>query len=86
MSLDPLYSKKYCEKIKEYLEKGYAGILSEDETSRHYNKAFYFPYFGVRNPNKIKVCFAFDAAAKFQNISLNKALLAGRNRNLYNTI
>ena len=81
MASDSEYAKEYCEKIEEYLEKGYARILSEEEASKRSNKTFYLPHFGVKNPNKNKFRFVFDAAAEIEDISLNKALLAGPDLN-----
>lgn len=81
MSADSEYSKEYCKIIEEYVKKGYARILSKDEASKHSNKTFYLPHFGVKNPNKKKLRFVFDAAAEVKDMSLNKALLAGPDLN-----
>lgn len=72
-----LFAEEYCNKIDEYVKKGYAKILSKEEENCRKNKTFYLPHFGVMNPNKKKLIFVFDAAAEVNNISLNKALLSG---------
>ena len=64
-----------------YLEKGYAHRLSPDEVLTSEPKKWYLPHFPVLNPNKPgKVRILFDAAAEYENASLNKNLLQGPDR------
>lgn len=81
MDKNSLFAEEYCNKIDEYVKKGYAKILSKEEENIRTNKTFYLPHFGVMNPNKKKLRVVFDAAAEINNISLNKALLSGTDIN-----
>lgn len=77
MTRDLCFAKEYCAKIDEYVEKGYARIMPDEEAMIRSKNTFYLPHFGVMNPNKKKLRFVFDAAAEIENVSLNKALLPG---------
>lgn len=81
MSRDPAYAQQYCEKIKDYIAKGYAYRLSPEEAQQRTAKTMYIPHFGVKNPNKPGLRLVFDAAAEVNCISLNKTLLRGPDLN-----
>lgn len=49
--------KTVCLKIKEYVDKGHARIMSEDEAESQSSRTFYLPHFGVINLNKKKLRF-----------------------------
>ena len=67
--------------MDDYLEKGYARRLSQDEVLTSGPRKWYLPHFLVLNPNKPeKVRIVFDAAAEYENTSLNKNLLKGPDR------
>jgi hypothetical protein len=60
------------------MEKGYARKMTAEEASARSNITWYLPHHPVFNPNKPrKVRVVFDAAAKFQDTSLNEHLLQG---------
>ncbi|XP_035714129.1 uncharacterized protein LOC118438289 [Folsomia candida] len=78
MDRDPEFMKSYCNKIEEYLSKGYARILSPEEAATTTNKTNYVPHFMAYNPKKPgKLRFVFDAAAKNHGRSLNDHILQG---------
>ncbi|XP_075162836.1 uncharacterized protein LOC142235466 [Haematobia irritans] len=81
MGKDAQYAEEYRNKIQEYIDKGYARILSEEEASTRNGKCFYLPHFGVKTETKKKLRLVFDAAAEVDKISLNKALLPGPDLN-----
>jgi hypothetical protein len=67
--------------MEDYFKKGYARRLSPDEVLASGPRKWYLPPFPVLNPNKPgKVRIVFDAAAEFENNSLNKNLLQGPDR------
>lgn len=85
MDKDEDYSKAYCKKIDEYVEKGYAVKLSNEEAKVENSCTWYLPHFGVVNPNKPgKFRLVFDAAAKSDGVSLNDVLMKGPDR--YNSL
>ena len=63
--------------MNDYIDKGYAVKLSEEEAARTSIHPWYLPHHGVINPNKSKVRVVYDAAAKFEGTALNKELLQG---------
>ncbi|XP_021966036.1 uncharacterized protein LOC110861240 [Folsomia candida] len=78
MDRDPEFLKSYYSKITEYLNKGYARILSPEEAATTTNKTNYIPHFMAYNPKKPgKLRFVFDAAANNHGRSLNDHLLQG---------
>ncbi|KAK3729296.1 hypothetical protein QZH41_002214 [Actinostola sp. cb2023] len=75
---DPDYMERYRRVMQDYIDRGYARKLSDDERKTTSQKTNYLPYHGVTNPNKPgKVRVVFDAAAKCQGTSLNDNLLQG---------
>lgn len=65
-------------KIAEYVAKGYARKLTQEELDQSHPRIWYLPIFPVTNPNKPgKVRLVWDAAAKTFGVSLNSALLKG---------
>lgn len=66
------------DKILQYIEKGYARKLSEEELSEKHQNVWYLPVFPVTNlkkPGKIRL--VWDAAAKVNDVCLNTVLLKG---------
>ncbi|CAG9813428.1 unnamed protein product [Phaedon cochleariae] len=78
MLRDKTYFEQYCNKINNYLEKGYIRKLSREEAAVENSRTWYLPHFGVVNPNKPKKFrLVFDAAARSHGTSLNENLLQG---------
>jgi len=77
MDSDPDFAAQYCKKIEEYIQKGYAKILTKEEEMERPTRWF-LPHFAVKNVNKPgKIRFVFDAASKSYGVSLNDLLLKG---------
>ena len=75
---NPEFANKYKETINEYVNKGHAVKLTQEDSKNVTPITNYVPHHGVVNSNKPgKVRVVFDAAAEFQNTSLNKNLLKG---------
>ena len=75
---DPGLEEKYRSVIDDYVTKGYARQLNEEEASKRSKITWYLPHHPVLNvnkPNKVRV--VFDAAAKFDGTSLNDRLYHG---------
>ena len=69
---------KYKDTINEYISKGYARKLSQEEANRTSPITNYIPHYGIQNPNKPrKLRVVFDAAAYFNKPCLNDHLLSG---------
>jgi transposase InsO family protein len=77
MDRNPEFAKEYCQRIEEYVTKGFAKVLSPEEARKESEKTFYVPHFMAFNPKKKKLRFVFDAAAKSHGRSLNDHLLQG---------
>ena len=74
----PELESKYRKAMEEYIRVGFARKLTKDEANRITDKTNYLPHHHVINKNKPeKVRIVFDAAAKFQDTSLNQNLLQG---------
>ena len=74
----PELETKYRKVMEEYIEKGFARKLTEKEAETTTKKTNYLPHHHVVNRNKPgKVRVVFDAAAKFEDTSLNQNLLQG---------
>lgn len=72
---NPEMAAQYCDKIDEYLQKGYASKIENPVSSL---KEWYIPHFGVENinkPNKIRL--VFDAASTSNGKCLNDFLMQG---------
>ena len=81
MDRDDGFREQYCNKINDYLGKGYARVLTEAEALCEPKNTWYLPHFAVSNPNKPnKIRLVFDAAARSHGISLNDELLTGPDR------
>ena len=77
---DPQLKAKYRATIDDYVDRGYARKLSQEEANSRSNVTWFLPHHPVLNPNKPdKVRIVFDAAARFQGTSLNSHLLHGPN-------
>ncbi|CAG9113265.1 unnamed protein product [Plutella xylostella] len=80
---DTGYAEHYRKEVHKLFEDGYARELSEDELAA--DQVWYFPHFGVQNPNKPgKLRLVFDAAGKVKGTCLNDYLLTGPD--LYNSL
>ena len=73
----PEFAAQYKTVMNDYIDKGYAVKLSEEEAAGTSSHTWYLPHHGVINPNKSKVRVVYDAAARFQGTVLNKELLQG---------
>ena len=62
--------------MNDYIDKGYAVKLSEEEAARISSHPWYLPHHGVINPNNSKVRVVYTAA-RFEGTALNKELLQG---------
>ncbi|XP_043199298.1 uncharacterized protein LOC122369009 isoform X1 [Amphibalanus amphitrite] len=74
----PEKAAAYRDTMREYLDKGYARLLTEEELQKHHQRCWYLPHHAVTSaskPGKFRV--VFDAAAKFAGTSLNENLLTG---------
>ncbi|XP_052281199.1 uncharacterized protein LOC127878708 [Dreissena polymorpha] len=72
----PQEAKAYSEYIEQYVEKGYVSKVSDSEVS---NLKWFPPHFPVLRPDKDtkKTRIVFDAAAKFEDVSLNDKMHQG---------
>ncbi|XP_053947714.1 uncharacterized protein LOC128856436 [Anastrepha ludens] len=78
MKRDETFATAYKEIIDGYLSKGYARKLTPKKSSMTSSRKWYLPHFGVVNPNKPqKLRLVFDAASRFEGVSLNSKLLKG---------
>ena len=74
----PQLAQKYQDVLDEYVAKEHCKKLSPQKAQRTSSKTWYLPHHAVFNINKPgKVRVVFDAAAKFDDISLNDCLLTG---------
>ncbi|XP_017487661.1 PREDICTED: uncharacterized protein LOC108376012 [Rhagoletis zephyria] len=75
---DNVFAAAYKSVIQSYLEKNYCRKLTQAEAAIKGPRVWYLPHFAVKNPNKHgKIRLVFDAAAAFNNVSLNSFLLKG---------
>ena len=76
LSKDKDLHEKYCSAIQDYLTKGYAEKVQENELDTKEQPVWYLPHHPVTHPIKPgKVRIVFDCAAKNHGISLNQQLL-----------
>ena len=75
---NPELAKKYQDVISDYVAKGHARKMTPEEAKITSSKMWYLPHHAVLNPNKPgKVRVVFDAASRFDGVSLNDKLLTG---------
>ena len=75
---NPQLAEKYQNVINNYVCKGHAQRMTQEEAKVITPKTWYLPHHAVLNPNKPeKVRVVFDAASKFDGVSLNDKLLTG---------
>lgn len=75
---DPDLCSRYCKSLNDYIEKGYAKKMTQEQVETTSSRTYYLPHQAVINPKKPeKLRVVFDAAAKFRNRSLNDALVTG---------
>ncbi|XP_055842512.1 uncharacterized protein LOC129909456 [Episyrphus balteatus] len=78
LSNQPELIEQVEKQIEQYLQKGYAKKLNEDEVNKPMSRVWYLPIFPVTNPNKPdKLRIVWDAAAKVGGVSLNACLKTG---------
>ncbi|XP_074035219.1 uncharacterized protein [Leptinotarsa decemlineata] len=78
MQKDQHFGEQYSKKIENFVEKGYAKVLTCEEAAVTSHKTWYLPHFAVKHPSKPqKFRFVFDARAKIDGINLNENLLKG---------
>ena len=77
-SKNPHFKQLYEQQINDYIEKGHAKKLSENELPITLPITNYLPHHGVLNVNKPnKVHVVFDAAAMYHGTSFKNNLLPG---------
>ena len=75
---NPELSKGYADTISKDVEKGYVKKLSPEEEKKPVKREWFLPHHAVINPNKPgKIRRVCNAAALFENTSLNDNLLIG---------
>ena len=75
---DTVLKERYTKVINDYLKKGYARKVPQNEITNNKDITWYLPHHPVTNvhkPDKVRV--VFDCAAKYNGVSLNDALMAG---------
>ena len=78
LSFDSTIKEKYSSVLNGYIAKGHARKMTTEEVLQRSSNTWYLPHFCVLNPRKPdKVRVVFDAAAKFNNTSLNTELITG---------
>lgn len=78
MDKDKNIRDEVIRQLEHYINSGYARELSTQEISTRSPRQWYLPIFPVTYPKKPdKVRLVFDAATKFDGISLNSVLLPG---------
>ena len=75
---DPSLMEKYCKTVNDYIAKGHARKIPDDEIDPDGKPLWYLPYHPViheHKPGKVRV--VFDCAARFGDTSLNDQLPQG---------
>ena len=69
----------YNDAIEDYIVKGWARPLSEEELNQDTKPVYYLPHHGVYRPDKpsTPLRVVFDPACKYQGVSLNSFLCKG---------
>ena len=68
---------KFTEQIRQFVDKGYAAKVPEEELNLKDGTVFYLPHHGVFNPTKGKLHIVMDCSAQYNVISLNNSYLQG---------
>ena len=85
MQRESVFQERYRKLIREYQEKGYARVLTDEEEGCIGPRTWYLPHFAVQNPNTpTKIRLVWNAAAKSHGVCLNDRLL--KEPNLYNPL
>ena len=81
LSKDKQVEEAYKKTIEQYISKGYVEKLNQTTSSSQDpdNTEWYLPHFPVIRPDRAttKVRIVFDAAAKFDGLSLNDTIMTG---------
>lgn len=78
MKSNPKLASNLLQQMSEYVVKGYARKLTDEELKLSFPRTWYLPVFAVSNPNKPgKLRMVWDAAAEVYGRSLNSCLLKG---------
>jgi hypothetical protein len=78
LSRDRELHTMYTATVDDYIEKGYAKRLENENKDDSTRSVWYLPHHPVQNENKPgKVRVVFDCAAKYKGVSLNSNLLQG---------
>ena len=78
MDSNPVFAKKYCQQVSDYVAKGYAVKLDKTDAELNKGRIWYLPHFSVQNPNKPdKFRYVYDCAAKSNGVSFNDHLIQG---------
>ena len=78
---DPSLMEKYCKTLNDYIAKGHARKVPDDQINPGGKPLWYLPHHPViheHKPGKVRV--VFDCAARFGDTSLNDQLLQGPDR------
>ena len=74
---NPQFQADYSVFVKDWIAKGYAVKVPEEELSRSDGKVWYLPHHGVYHSKKMKIRVVFDCGASYQGTTLNSQLLQG---------
>ena len=79
LSKNKTKAKMYNDAIEEYIVKGWARPLSEEELNQDTKPVYYLPHHDVYRPDKpsTPLRVVFDPACKYQGVSLNSFLCKG---------
>ena len=75
---DPVLRSRYIATMQGYIDKGYAKKMTPEEVNAHSSLTWFLPHHSVINPRKPeKIRVVFDAAAVYEDVSLNNSLITG---------